>query len=174
MTENLAPREAQRLAREEGALLVDVREPEEYARLRIPGAVLQPLSVLPLLPEDGDRAGPAVYFCASGGRTGGALDLLEARGHARTCILEGGLEAWRRAGLPVEESRGAMPLMRQVRIVAGGLILVFLIAGQFLPLFRLLAGGVGLGLLVSGLTGACGMAALLRRMPWNREGRVRP
>ena len=148
---------------------MDVREAEEYASARIPGAVLQPLSVLRHLPQDADLKKTAIYFCFSGGRTGGAENLLARRGHARTCILEGGFDAWRRARLPLEQSGAGLPLMRQVRVVAGGLILLFLLAGQYLPFFRVLAGCVGLGLLVSGITGACGMAALLKKMPWNRE-----
>jgi hypothetical protein len=62
---------------------------------------------------------------------------------------------------------GALPLMRQVHIAAGVLIVLSLGIGQAVPLFRLLTAFIGAGLLFSGLTGVCGMAALLMRMPWN-------
>ena len=169
MTQLISPQEAAQLVRESGAVLVDVREPEEYRAERIPGAAFEPLSVLRLLPDDPQKDKPAVYFCRSGRRTENAAEQLEARGHSRTYVIRGGLRAWEDAGLPVEKSLGPPPLMRQVHIAAGSLVLLFTILGRFSGLFSLFAGLVGLGLLMSGLTGACGMALLLKRMPWNKE-----
>jgi hypothetical protein len=58
--------------------------------------------------------------------------------------------------------------MRQVQIAAGALVVIFVLLGQVAPIFRLLAALVGGGLLFAGLSGTCGMALLLARMPWNR------
>jgi hypothetical protein len=87
------------------------------------------------------------------------------------CVVEGGLEAWTAAGLPVE--RGAsrvLPLMRQVQIVIG---LVSGVGAALAiwkhPLFALIPLGTGAGLLFAGLTGTCGLALLLARMPWNQR-----
>lgn len=169
MIRSIAPEEARRLVHEAGALLIDVRTPEEYAATRIPGASLQPLSVLRYLPADQHKDKPAIYFCHSGRRTAAAGDTLDARGHTETYHMEGGLAAWEKAGLPVEKTPGPPPVMRQVHMVAGSLVLVFSLLGQFRPAFSLVAALVGAGLLYSGLTGMCGMAMLLQRMPWNRQ-----
>lgn len=170
MAEFISPQKAMELVQNEQALLVDVREADEYAGMRIAGANLQPLSVLQYLPPDENTDRPVIYFCYSGKRTGAAQEQLNKRGHARTYIIDGGLEAWQRAKLPVQESKGVLPIMRQVHIAAGSLIVIFLLIGQHVPFFRLFAVFIGLGLLASGLTGACGMAMLLKKMPWNKKG----
>lgn len=169
MTQLISAQEAKRLVDEGKAVLIDVRESEEYALQYIEGAQLQPLSVIATLPAgcEADRA--AIYFCNSGRRTSGATDVLDARKHKSAYILDGGLDAWMRAGLPVSKSKGPLPIMRQVHIAAGSLIVIFLLIGQSVPFFRLFAVFIGLGLLSSGLTGACGMSILLKQMPWNKK-----
>jgi hypothetical protein len=79
------------------------------------------------------------------------------------------LQAWKAAGLPVEADRSAPDIMRQVQTIAGGLILFGVLAGWLVsPWFYLINTAVGAGLLTAGLTGFCGMARLLAKMPWNR------
>jgi hypothetical protein len=65
--------------------------------------------------------------------------------------------------------KGPIAIMRQVQIAAGSLMVIFVLLGQVAPIFRLFAALVGCGLLFAGLTGTCGMALLLARMPWNRQ-----
>ena len=147
----IAPAEAVRLV-EQGATLVDIREPGEVARLAIPGAVNLPLSRLdapePVLP----RGRKVLFICASGGRTGMHAARLEAR--AKGCqpaIVAGGIAAWRGAGLPVVAQAGgasALPAMTLAMLaMAGGAlgvlvspwffaIPVALAAGGLLPLLR--------------------------------------
>jgi rhodanese-related sulfurtransferase len=87
-------------------------------------------------------------------------------------VLEGGLEAWKKAGLPtlVDVNR-PIEVMRQVQIAAGSLVLLgVLLAATTSSWFLLLAGLVGAGLVFAGLSGWCGMALLLARAPWNRQG----
>lgn len=95
--------------------------------------------------------------------------LLRAAGPAEVVILEGGLTRWKQANLPtVEDKTQPRPLMQQVQIVAGTLILAGVGLGYaFNPGFFLLSGFVGAGLLFTGLSGWCGMALLLAKMPWN-------
>jgi rhodanese-related sulfurtransferase len=85
--------------------------------------------------------------------------------------MEGGIEAWRRAGLAVEvDRRQPLDLMRQVQLAAGGLVLLGVALGFLAgPGFFALAAFVGAGLMLAGATGWCGMARLLRHMPWNRR-----
>jgi rhodanese-related sulfurtransferase len=81
-------------------LLVDVREPNEYAFERIPGALLYPLSTFDpaAIPSGGRRL---VVQCAAGGRSMRAAQALVAAGHAQVINLEGGINAWKAQGLPL-------------------------------------------------------------------------
>ena len=165
----ISPKDAADLVRQ-GAVLIDVRDADEHARERIPGARHHALSRINV--ETPVRSGDdiLVFHCRSGARTAGNAGRLGAA--AENCdayILEGGLDAWKKAGLPVTlDRRQPIELMRQVQIVAGTLILVGVLLGAFVaPGFYALSGFVGAGLLFAGATGFCGMARLLAVMPWN-------
>lgn len=166
----ISPQDAAALLRD-GATLVDVREPDEHARARIPGARNLPLSRLEeaeLAVHDGK---PVVFHCRSGARTAGNADRLGAKaGLCEAYIVEGGLDAWKQAGLPVAtDRRQPLELMRQVQIAAGSLVVLGVLLGALVsPWLYALAGFVGAGLVFAGVTGTCGLANLLRLMPWNR------
>jgi hypothetical protein len=85
--------------------------------------------------------------------------------------LEGGVAAFAAAGGQIQRSgKGVMPIERQVFSIAGFLVLLGVILGsQANPAFYALSGLVGAGLMVSGLTGFCGMALLLAKAPWNQR-----
>jgi rhodanese-related sulfurtransferase len=156
----------------DGALLVDIREPDEHARERVPGSRNTPLSRLESLPAD---AKAIVFHCRSGARTSGNASRLAAAAGCEAFILEGGIDAWKKAGLPVAVDRGQpIEIMRQVQITAGALVLVGVLLGIWVaPAFLALAGFVGAGLMFAGISGWCGMAKLLGLMPWNRRGVAR-
>jgi rhodanese-related sulfurtransferase len=169
----IAPARAAELVRD-GAVLIDIREADEHARERIPGARHHALSRIDA--ESPARAGDdvLVFHCRSGARTkGNAARLSAVSRNCETYILEGGLDAWKKAGLPVALDRSQpIDIMRQVQIVAGSLVLIGVLLGYFLaPGFYALSGFVGAGLLFAGTTGFCGMAHLLAWMPWNRQRR---
>ncbi len=146
--------------------LLDVREPGEHAREKIPGARLVPLGTLDPQALAGRRV---VLHCASGARSArGAARLADAG--VDVAHLSGGIAAWRRDGLPVAEDRSApIPIQRQVQIVAGTLALAGTLLGAFVdPHFYIVPGAVGAGLAFAGLSGTCMMASLLARLPYNR------
>ena len=89
-------------------------------------------------------------------------------------VLQGGLDAWALAGLPVKEDRQApLEIMRQVQIAAGMLVLTGVLLGFIAhPAFFGLSAFVGAGLTFAGATGFCGMARLLQAAPWNRPVRA--
>jgi rhodanese-related sulfurtransferase len=152
------------------AVLIDIREGDEHAREHIIGARLAPLSAIDTHDFDRDHGKIAVFHCKSGMRTQANAATLLARGFREAYYLEGGLEAWKAAGLPIHTNRKApLDIMRQVQITAGLLILLGVTLGWFLsPVFFALSAFVGAGLTFAGATGWCGMAMLLKTMPWNR------
>ncbi|WP_135467784.1 rhodanese-like domain-containing protein [Crenalkalicoccus roseus] len=170
MLKTVTPEEAARMLRE-GATLVDVREPDEHARERIPGARNLPLSRLEEAELAVQQGRPVLFHCRSGARTeGNAARLAAKAGGCEAYVVAGGLEAWKRAGLPVaEDRRQPLELMRQVQIAAGSLVLLGVLLGALVsPWLYGLSAFVGAGLVFAGLTGTCGLARLLRLMPWNR------
>ena len=152
------------------AVLVDIREPDEYARSHIKGAQSQPLSVWEKAHLSVDPDADVIFTCRSGMRTAGACDRLAARVTGDAFVLDGGLNAWEKAGLPVETNADApLEIMRQVQIAAGSLVLIGVLLGFFVaPAWFGLSAFVGAGLTFAGVTGFCGMARLLMLMPWNR------
>lgn len=84
------------------ALLIDVREPDEYAEGRVPGAKLVPLATVPQhigeLPTDQ----PVYFICKMGGRSQRAAEFAAQQG-VRAVNVEGGTTAWIQAGKPVEQ-----------------------------------------------------------------------
>lgn len=150
-----------------GAALVDIREPDEHARARIPGARSMPLARL----EKIQNVPAVIWHCRSGMRTQANAGALAENSGCDAYMLEGGLDAWRKAGLPVLENRHApLEIMRQVQITAGLLVLSGVILGFAVsPAFFGLSAFVGAGLMFAGISGWCGMARLLALMPWNRR-----
>ena len=150
-------------------VLVDVREPGEHAREHIAGARLIPLAGLDPAALSGMPARRIVLHCASGSRSARGAAKLAAAG-VDVAHLAGGLPSWTKAGLPVVENRSApIPIMRQVQIVAGSLVLIGAALGAFVhPGFYAMSAAVGAGLVFAGATGFCGMATLLGYLPYNR------
>jgi rhodanese-related sulfurtransferase len=150
-------------------VLVDVREADEHAHERIPGAAHLPLSKFDPASLPAADGKTVVLHCGSGARSTKVAQIL-MRGGAREAVhLKGGLAAWKQAGLGVQSGRGPLPIMRQVQIAAGSLALLGVVLGFAVhPGFFVLSGAVGAGLLQAGLTGNCMMANLLMKLPYNR------
>lgn len=168
----VSPIEAQRLI-DEGAVLIDIRGADEHARERIPNARNHPLGELTKL---NGSAAPVIFHCRAGSRTAANAGKLAAAASCHAYILDGGIEAWKRAGLHVLTDRNQpIEIMRQVQIAAGSLVLLGILLGYLVqPAFYLISLFIGGGLLFAGLTGWCGMAKLLALMPWNRCMLVTP
>jgi rhodanese-related sulfurtransferase len=173
----LSPADAKRLL-DQGAVLIDIREADEHARESIPGARLMSLSKL----HEADLAlhagKPVIFHCKSGARTTGNAGRLadQLDGACDAYIVEGGIDAWKKAGLPVSvDRRQPLELQRQVQIGAGGMALFGTLLGLVVsPWFLSVPAAVGAGLLMAGLTGVCGMARILVKAPWNRAIYARP
>ena len=100
MFDRIEPAEAQRRV-QAGAALVDVREIAEFEQARIPGAVLIPLSEFAQRYTELPQENEIVLMCAGGVRSAQAAQFAAQHGY-RVTNLEGGIQAWNAAGLPVE------------------------------------------------------------------------
>jgi rhodanese-related sulfurtransferase len=165
----LAPSRVAERLNEGRAVLVDIREPDEFARRHIKGALSRPLSAFEEAHLQIEPRRDVVFTCRSGMRTAANCDRLAAACDGDAFVLEGGVDGWAAAGLPVMEDRKApLELMRQVQIAAGLLVLAGVALGFLVhPSFFGLSAFVGAGLIVAGVTGFCGMARLLALAPWN-------
>lgn len=157
---------------DQGAVLVDVREADEHAREHVPGAKSNPLSRLAPVERPAGKA--VIFHCRSGARTAANAARLADAASCEAYVLAGGLDAWKKAGLPVAvDRRQPLEIMRQVQIVAGSLVLTGIVLGVWVaPAFFGLSAFVGAGLVFAGTSGWCGMARLLALMPWNRPNRA--
>ena len=149
-------------------LVIDVRSNGEHKSSKIPGIKNIPLDEVLNHKEDLKRYKKVYIHCQSGNRSGQACRKLSDAGLDNLVNVSGGISEWKRAGLPIIESKGPISLMRQVQIAAGVLILSGVILSLTVnPGFIYLSGFVGAGLLFAGLTDTCMMARILNRMPWN-------
>jgi len=169
----LTPLDAQSLSRRIKAgeiTLIDIREPDEFAREHVTGAVSLPLSRL----EAGHVAlrstTPVAFMCRTGMRTQSNCERLAAHVGEPAFVLEGGLDGWKKAGLATKADRKApLEIMRQVQITAGSIVVIgAVLAATVNPAFIWLSAFIGAGLVFAGASGWCGMAKLLAAMPWNR------
>lgn len=176
MTAPTALTPAQATARIGDFTVIDVRTPGEYATGHLPGAHNIPLDRLDEAADALKKAvqrAPLLIVCASGARSAQGCARLTAHG-IDAATLEGGTTAWTAAGHEVEraaDARATWPMDRQVRLAAGTLVLTGFLAGlAWRPAHRL-SGAIGAGLVFSGVTNTCGMAAVLAKLPHNRPPR---
>lgn len=168
----IASPELRRLRSEDPSLrLVDVRTGGEFESSHIPGSFNIPLDNL------GDHAAelaavehPVVLICQSGNRAKSAHTTLDQAGKAGLFVLDGGMNAWQDDGGEVNEGATARWAMdRQVRLVAGSLVLGGLITSIAAPNAKWLSAGVGGGLVFSAVSNTCAMANVLGRLPYNQS-----
>ncbi|GAA1026379.1 rhodanese-like domain-containing protein [Virgisporangium ochraceum] len=156
-----------------GPRLLDVRTPAEFETVHIPGAYNVPLDLLrehraELRAHLDDEV---VLVCRSGARATQAGQTLAEVGLPNVRVLDGGMLAWQQqAAAPVTRGRPRWDLERQVRLVAGGIVLVSVLASLLVPGLQWVAAVMGAGLTVAALTNTCAMGMLLARLPYNRRG----
>ena len=153
------------------AVLIDIREPDEFARRHVRGALSRPLAAFEQAHLKIEPGKDVVFTCKTGMRTGANCNRLAAAVEGAAFVLSGGVDAWAAAGLPVvDDSKAPLEIMRQVQIGAGALVLLGVVLGVMVhPAFLGVSAFVGAGLAFAGATGFCGMARLLALAPWNRR-----
>ena len=177
MTKTINVKDALEMIKNGEAVLIDVREPDEFKAEHIAYAFSVPLSSL----EEGfkfldiPKDKIILFQCLKGMRGQQACERIEGLDNCQNTIMniEGGIEAWKENNFPVigasSNNSSGLSIMRQVQIIIGGLI-AFTVALGFLGITWafIIAGIFGGALCFAGLTGWCGLAMLLSKMPWNR------
>ena len=146
---SLSPKELHELLDSDSPCqLFDVRPYPEFATGHIRGAQLMPLDEMPGRLAEIDRTRPAVLVCRTGKRSAQARETLAAAGFGQASELAGGVLAWQQAGLPLDvASRAPWSLERQVRVVAGSLVLLGVVLGTMVhAAFLGLSAFIGAGL----------------------------
>jgi sulfur-carrier protein adenylyltransferase/sulfurtransferase len=98
----LSPKETSERVERGELKVVDVRENWEYARDHIPNATLTPLGQIIAKPQEAITSDNVVFVCEVGQRSAVAAEMAAALGMQHVYNLEGGMQAWRNAGLSVE------------------------------------------------------------------------
>jgi rhodanese-related sulfurtransferase len=158
------------MADPDAVTILDVRSPAEFETRHIAGSYNVPLDLV------GEHAAQlavrldrkVVLVCQSGVRADQARQRLAAAGMDNLHVLKAGVPGYDAAGGQVVHGRPRWALERQVRLLAGGLVLAGVVASRWTPKAALLAGGIGTGLTASALTDTCTMGRLLSALPYNR------
>jgi len=150
--------------------VLDVRTPGEFETAHIAGAYNVPLD---LLREHRDEIirhldAEVVLVCRSGQRAAQAEETLRAAGLCNVHILDGGITAWDAKGFAVNRGAQRWDLERQVRLVAGSIVLTSILGSIAAPKLKWVAAAIGGGLSMAALTNTCAMGMALSKLPYNR------
>ena len=178
MIKNISPQEAYKALSSGNAILIDVREPNEFLNEHIAYGLSIPLSTFEQefsnlnIPSDKQ----IIFQCLKGKRGEQACLIAANIEGCQNEILniEGGILEWKKHNLPTvtHATPTGLSIVRQVQIIVGGLIATLVLLGLMgLTLGFLIAGLLGGALFFAGVTGWCGLAQLLSKMPWNNKGR---
>jgi rhodanese-related sulfurtransferase len=150
--------------------VLDVRTPGEFESAHIPGSYLVPLDTLREHREELTRHldEDVVLVCRTGGRATQAEEALATAGLPNLRVLDGGISAWQSAGGDVRRGRERWDLERQVRLVAGSIVLASGLGSVVAPRLKWLATAIGAGLTGAALTNTCAMGMALSKLPYNR------
>jgi rhodanese-related sulfurtransferase len=150
--------------------MIDVRTPAEFESAHIPGSYNVPLDTLG---EHRDEIArhlevPVVLVCRSGARAAQAEQRFAEIAMTNVHVVDGGVTAWEAAGGELVHGRARWTLERQVRLVAGVIVLSSILISTVVPEFKWVAGFVGAGLTFAALTDTCAMGMALAKLPYNR------
>lgn len=147
---------------------IDIRTDGEYLREHIEGA--ENIEINDLTNKNFGSYDTVIFYCQSGNRTHHAESILKKLNVSTIYILKGGINAWKRAKQPTKiNKKSPIPIMNQVQIIAGSLIILGIILSYSInPFFNLLSGFVGCGLLFAGVSRTCMLAKILMLLPYNK------
>jgi len=169
--QKLSPKETRIRLQNSQAILIDIRETDEFVRSHINEAQSRPLSSWDHHDFTVSDNQNIILMCRTGARTSANEMKLASVFSGRVNILDGGIEAWKKAGLPVSKNKKApIEINRQVQITSGSLTFLGIILGLSInPLWFALSAFIGADLTFSGATGSCTMARVISLAPWNHK-----
>ncbi|WP_156688072.1 rhodanese-like domain-containing protein [Mycobacterium sp. Marseille-P9652] len=157
--------------------VVDVRTPAEFETAHIPGSFNVPLDVLDKRTaevaarlEDDD----VVLVCRSGQRSAKAQTSLRNAGLRGGRVLQSGILDWEGRGFALDRGAQRWDLERQVRLVAGSVVLSSVLGSVAVPRLKWLAAAIGAGLTYAAVSDTCAMATGLSKLPYNRAATPDP
>ncbi len=176
MINNVSPKQAQEWLDADEAILIDVREHDEFKDEYIPHSLFMPLrAVHKLIKQVGIAENKKIItHCQSGVRSKIAIKRMQAKSEYKNELysLDGGILAWKEAGFPVVSSilgPNGFSIFRQVQVIVGGVIALAILLGfSGMPVWFAIAGLMGAMLCFAGITGWCGLAFVLSNMSWNK------
>jgi rhodanese-related sulfurtransferase len=170
--EMISPRDASSLLKQDPqAKILDVRSALEFSQVHIENSLNIPIDMISAKINELSQSGQKyLVLCHSGNRAAMAADMLIQSGIHPVKVMDGGLVRWQKAKLPVIKGQGGMSLERQVRLIAGSLVLVGILMAWLLNwAFIFISVFVGSGLVFAGLTDSCLMGVLLMKLPYNKK-----
>ena len=151
--------------------VLDVRTPSEFETAHITGSYNVPLDVVRKhrdeIVQRVDAATDVVLVCRTGQRASQAQEVLREAGLANGRVLENGFVDWESNGFAVNRGKQRWDLERQVRLVAGSVVLSSVLGSIAVPRLKWVAAGIGGGLTFAALTDTCAMATSLSKLPYN-------
>ena len=161
-----------RIASDAQLWILDVRTPAEFETAHIDGSYNVPLDVLKdhgsEIAERLDQEHDVVLVCRSGQRATQAAELLRSTGVPGGSVLENGITDWEGQGFEVKRGVPRWDLERQVRLVAGSIVLTSVLGSVAVPRLKWLAGAIGAGLSYAAISNTCAMGTALSKLPYNR------
>lgn len=158
--------------RTDEAVVIDVRTPGEFESIHLPGSRNVPLDELDehvdQIRATAERGDEVVLVCQSGARAEQAQERLAEAGVGPLPVLDGGVAAWEQADGDVVRDVIRWSLERQVRLVAGSVVLLAVLASIVWEPAKFIAAFIGAGLTFAAVTNTCGMALALSKLPYNQ------
>jgi rhodanese-related sulfurtransferase len=165
-----------RIASETPLWILDVRTPAEFETAHIDGSYNVPLDVLndhgSEVAEQLDQGHDVVLVCRSGQRAAQAAELLRSTGVPRGSVLQNGITDWEGQGFEVNRGVPRWDLERQVRLVAGSIVLSSVLGSVGVPRLKWLAAAIGAGLSYAAISNTCAMGTALSKLPYNRGATI--
>jgi len=159
------------IAKDTSVKLLDVRSAMEYNEVHIKDSINIPIDMLGgKISELVQSGNTYIVLCRTGNRSPMAADMLVQSGLPSVKVMNGGITGWQKEKLPVEKGQGGISLERQVRIIAGSLVLSGILLSIFVnPWFLAISIFVASGLIFAGVTDNCMMGLLLMKLPYNKK-----
>ncbi len=150
---------------------LDVRSNLEFSEAHINNSINIPIdTLLSKINDLSESKQKYIVYCRTGNRSPMAADMLLSAGISGVKVMSGGITRWQKENLSVIKGEGGVSLERQVRLIAGSIVLFGIIMAVLVHwAFIFISVFVSSGLIFSGITDSCLMGMLLMKLPYNKK-----